>query len=130
MLLPRVPSRSDVAPPDVSPRDDGDDDEDEGTAEQHLPDGGVHAVGADQVKDGDHSDPKHFPGDLEQQDGQHPYGIREPEERQEGDWIAVVGMPQVVSGDMSPQANSVLFNCFFVVVVAAVIPWAYAWRRS
>jgi hypothetical protein len=44
-------------------------------------------------------------------------------------WIAVVGLPQLVSADMSPQASSVLFNCSFVVVVAAVIPWAYAWRR-
>ncbi len=44
-------------------------------------------------------------------------------------WIAVVGLPQLVSADMSPQASSVLFNCSFVVVVAAVIPWEYAWRR-
>jgi hypothetical protein len=44
-------------------------------------------------------------------------------------WIAVVGLPQLVSGNMSPQASSVLFNCSFVVVVAAVIPWAYVWRR-
>jgi hypothetical protein len=44
-------------------------------------------------------------------------------------WIAVVGLPRLVSGDMSPQASSVLFNCSFVVLVAAVIPWSYAWRR-
>src|SRR5215218_5046629 len=44
-LTPRIPGRPDVAPPDVSPRDDGDDNDDEGTAEQDLPGCGVHVVG-------------------------------------------------------------------------------------
>jgi hypothetical protein len=55
---------------------------DEGTVEQDLPACGVHVVG-DQAEDGDHSDPMHRPGDLEQRDRQHPDAMSEPEERQE-----------------------------------------------
>ena len=44
-------------------------------------------------------------------------------------WIGTVGIPHLVSGDMDAAAREVLFNCSFVVVIIAVIPWRYAWRR-
>ena len=44
-------------------------------------------------------------------------------------WIGTVGIPHLVSGDMEAAARQVLFNCSFVVVIIAVIPWRYAWRR-
>ena len=44
-------------------------------------------------------------------------------------WIGTVGIPHPVSGDMDTAAREVLFNCSFVVVIIAVIPWRYAWKR-
>ena len=44
-------------------------------------------------------------------------------------WIGTVGIPHLVSGDMDAAAREVLFNCSFVVVIIAVFPWRYAWRR-
>ncbi len=44
-------------------------------------------------------------------------------------WIGVIAVPQLVAGDMSATTREVLFSCSFVVVIIAVIPWGYAWRR-
>ena len=44
-------------------------------------------------------------------------------------WMAVVAVPHLVSGDMNAATRDVLFSCSFVVVIVAVIPWGYAWRR-
>jgi hypothetical protein len=44
-------------------------------------------------------------------------------------WIAAVAMPQLISGEMDAATRGVLFNCSFVVIIIAVIPWRYAWRR-
>jgi len=44
-------------------------------------------------------------------------------------WIVAIGVPHLVSGDMNAETREVLFNCSFVVVIIAVIPWGYAWRR-
>jgi hypothetical protein len=44
-------------------------------------------------------------------------------------WIAAIGVPHLVSGDMNAETREVLFNCSLVVVIIAVIPWGYAWRR-
>jgi hypothetical protein len=44
-------------------------------------------------------------------------------------WMAVVAVPHLISGDMNAETSSVLFNCSFVVVIVAVIPWGYVWRR-
>jgi len=44
-------------------------------------------------------------------------------------WIAAVAVPHLVSDDLTVAARDVLFNCSFVVVILAVIPWRYAWRR-
>ncbi len=44
-------------------------------------------------------------------------------------WIATVVIPHLVSGDMNAATREVLINCSFVVLIIAVIPWRYAWRR-
>jgi hypothetical protein len=44
-------------------------------------------------------------------------------------WIGVVAIPHLVSEDMNAATGALLFNCSFVVVILAVIPWRYAWRR-
>jgi hypothetical protein len=44
-------------------------------------------------------------------------------------WIAAVAVPHLISHDINPATSAVLFNCSFVVVILAVIPWRYAWRR-
>jgi hypothetical protein len=44
-------------------------------------------------------------------------------------WIAAVAVPRLLSDDMNAAAREVLINCSFVVVILAVIPWGYAWRR-
>ena len=44
-------------------------------------------------------------------------------------WIAAVAVPHLVSDDMTAETSDVLFNCSFVVVILAVIPWRHVWRR-
>ena len=44
-------------------------------------------------------------------------------------WLAAVGIPNLIEGDMSDEMRSVLFNVSLVVVVLAVTPWDYAWKR-
>lgn len=44
-------------------------------------------------------------------------------------WMAVVAAPHLVSGDMNAATREVLFRNYFVVVIVAVIPWGYVWRR-
>jgi hypothetical protein len=44
-------------------------------------------------------------------------------------WIAAVAIPHLVSDDMNAATREVLFSCSFVVIILAVIPWRYAWRR-
>jgi hypothetical protein len=44
-------------------------------------------------------------------------------------WIAAVAIPHLVSHDLDAATREVLFNCLFVVIVLAVIPWRYVWRR-
>jgi len=44
-------------------------------------------------------------------------------------WIGVIGLPHLVAGDLTAATRDVLFNCSFVVIIIAVIPWRYAWRR-
>jgi hypothetical protein len=44
-------------------------------------------------------------------------------------WIAAVGLPHVVSQDLDAATREVLFNCSFVVVILAVIPWRYVWKH-
>ena len=44
-------------------------------------------------------------------------------------WIAAVAVPHLINADIDAATGGVLFNCSFVVVILAVIPWRYAWRR-
>ena len=44
-------------------------------------------------------------------------------------WIAVIATPLLVSDDIHTATREVLFRCSFVVIIIAVIPWGYAWRR-
>jgi hypothetical protein len=44
-------------------------------------------------------------------------------------WIAAVAVPHLISGDIDAATRDVLFNCSLVVVIIAVIPWRYTWRR-
>jgi hypothetical protein len=44
-------------------------------------------------------------------------------------WIAVIAAPQLVADDMSAATREVLFSCSFVVIIIAVSPWGYVWRR-
>ena len=44
-------------------------------------------------------------------------------------WIAAVAVPHLAADDIDAATSSVLFNCSLVVVIIAVIPWRYAWRR-
>ena len=44
-------------------------------------------------------------------------------------WIAAVALPHLVADDLDAATDEVLVNCSFVVVIIAVIPWRYVWRR-
>ena len=44
-------------------------------------------------------------------------------------WLATVALPRALDGELDTATQEVLINCSFVVVVAAVIPWRYAWRQ-
>ncbi|WP_327638363.1 hypothetical protein OHB24_08285 [Kribbella sp. NBC_00482] len=44
-------------------------------------------------------------------------------------WVGTVAVPHLIANDLSTEARDVLFNCSFIVVVVAVIPWRYTWQR-
>jgi len=44
-------------------------------------------------------------------------------------WLGAVALPHLVANDLSVEGRSVLFSCSFIVVIVAVIPWRYTWRR-
>ncbi|WP_133785897.1 hypothetical protein [Kribbella sp. VKM Ac-2571] len=44
-------------------------------------------------------------------------------------WFGTVAIPHLIANDLSTEARNVLFNCTFIVVIVAVIPWRYAWQR-
>ena len=44
-------------------------------------------------------------------------------------WLGAVAIPNLVSNDLNSEAGDVLFSCSFIVVIIAVIPWRYVWRR-
>jgi hypothetical protein len=41
-------------------------------------------------------------------------------------WLAAVGVPHLLAGDMDAQMRDVFFTVLLVVVILAVIPWRYA----
>ena len=44
-------------------------------------------------------------------------------------WIAAVALPHLIAGDLNDETKPILFNCSFVIVILAVIPWHYVWNR-
>ena len=44
-------------------------------------------------------------------------------------WIAAVAIPHLVADDMNTATRDVLVNCCYALIILAVIPWRYAWRR-
>jgi hypothetical protein len=44
-------------------------------------------------------------------------------------WIAAIAIPRLLADVMDAATREVLFSCSFVVVIVAVIPWGYVWRR-
>jgi hypothetical protein len=44
-------------------------------------------------------------------------------------WLSVVALPKVAAGDMDPATQDVAFNCLFVVIILAVVPWRYVWQH-
>ena len=44
-------------------------------------------------------------------------------------WLGAVAAPHLIAGDMTPEMSTVLFNLALVVVILAVTPWDYVWKR-
>jgi hypothetical protein len=44
-------------------------------------------------------------------------------------WIAAVAVPHLVADDIDAATRALLFNCSLVVIIIAVTPWRYVWRR-
>ena len=44
-------------------------------------------------------------------------------------WLSVVALPAVVAGDVDAAMQQLIFNCSFVVIIVAVIPWRHVWQR-
>ena len=44
-------------------------------------------------------------------------------------WLAAVGVPGLMAGDMSEQMSTVFGSVMLVVLILAVTPWDYAWKR-
>ena len=44
-------------------------------------------------------------------------------------WLGIVALPAVMAGDVDDAMGELIFSCSFVVVILAVTPWGYVWRR-
>jgi hypothetical protein len=44
-------------------------------------------------------------------------------------WLALVALPEVTSGGLDAATTETVLNCSLVVVILAVTPWPYVWRR-
>ena len=44
-------------------------------------------------------------------------------------WLSTVALPRALDGELDGATQEVLVSCSLVVVVAAVVPWRFAWRR-
>ena len=44
-------------------------------------------------------------------------------------WLAAVAIPHMTAGDMDAQMRSVFSSVSLVVIVLAVTPWDYVWKR-
>ena len=43
-------------------------------------------------------------------------------------WLGLVALPQGLDGSIDKATSGIAFNCSFVVLIIAVIPWRYVWR--
>ena len=44
-------------------------------------------------------------------------------------WLSVVALPAVTAGDVDEATRGVIVNCSVVIVILAVVPWGFVWRR-
>ncbi len=44
-------------------------------------------------------------------------------------WLAAVGLPHLIAGDMDADTGRVLSSVSLIVVILAVTPWGYVWKR-
>jgi hypothetical protein len=44
-------------------------------------------------------------------------------------WLGVVALPLSLSGQMDPATLTAVHDCFWVVIILAVIPWRYVYTR-
>ena len=44
-------------------------------------------------------------------------------------WLGTVALPRALDGELDAATRELLISCSLVVVIAAVIPWRYAWRQ-
>jgi hypothetical protein len=44
-------------------------------------------------------------------------------------WLAAVAVPHLIAGDMSAEMGRMLSSIAVVVVILAVTPWDYVWKR-
>jgi hypothetical protein len=44
-------------------------------------------------------------------------------------WLAAVAVPHLIAGDMSAEMGRILSSVALVVVILAVTPWDYVWKR-
>jgi hypothetical protein len=43
-------------------------------------------------------------------------------------WLGMVALPKTIEGNLGKATSDIEFNCSFVVLILAVIPWGYVWR--
>jgi hypothetical protein len=43
-------------------------------------------------------------------------------------WLGLVALPKTIDGNLDKATSDIVFNCSFVVLILAVIPWGYVWR--
>jgi hypothetical protein len=44
-------------------------------------------------------------------------------------WLAAIAFPHLIAGDMSPEMTTMMSSILVGVVVLAVTPWDYVWKR-
>ena len=44
-------------------------------------------------------------------------------------WLALVALPRATTGSLDAATTETVVNCSLVVVILAVTPWPYVWRR-
>jgi hypothetical protein len=44
-------------------------------------------------------------------------------------WLAAIALPHLIAGDMSPEMTTMMFSVLVYVVILAVTPWDYVWKR-